>query len=84
MNETVPLLQHLEHIIADPHFWMLIGAYWLFSAFVGGMPAPEAGDSKTYRWAFQSLNILASNVSRAFSDKIPGLKEAKDETPKGN
>lgn len=73
MTETAPLFEHLRYIISDPHFWLLAFAYWVFSAFVGGMPAPESGDSKAYRWAFQSLNILASNVTRAFSSKIPGL-----------
>jgi hypothetical protein len=52
-------------------------AYWLFSAFVGGMPAPTEESSTAYKWAFQSLNILASNLTRAFTDKIPGLRNNK-------
>jgi len=40
-------------------------AYYIFSAVVGGMPAPTAQSSTTYQWAFATFNILASNIARA-------------------
>jgi len=42
----------------------LVG-YYIFSAVVGGMPAPTAQSSTTYQWAFATFNILASNIARA-------------------
>lgn len=73
MNETLPVLQRLQQIVADPHFWLLAFSYWIFSAAVGALEAPDATSGKLYRWAFKFLNILASNITRAFSSRIPGL-----------
>ena len=67
-------MEGLTNIIGDPYFWGLISAYWVFSAAVGALPAPEEGSSKFYRWFFSFANTLAANVTRAFSSKIPGLK----------
>jgi len=40
-------------------------AYYVACSAIGAMPAPEAGDSKFYRWLFVFLNGLAANVTRA-------------------
>ncbi len=47
--------------------------YWLFSAFVGGMPEPSASSSAGYRWLHNSLHILAGNLSTAVSAHYPAL-----------
>ena len=44
--------------------------YILFSALVGGMPAPTVSSGVGYVWAFRSLNILASNIKRAGSTAV--------------
>ena len=49
---------------------VVLVAYYIFGALVGGMPAPTATSSTTYKWAFGSLNILASNISRAKSTTL--------------
>lgn len=48
-----------------------IASYWLFSALIGGMPEPSTTSSMAYRWAFQSLHLLAGNVSTAFTSRFP-------------
>ena len=47
-----------------------LAAYYIFSAVVGGMPAPTATDGKGYQWMFATLNILASNIARAKNTTI--------------
>lgn len=50
-----------------------IVSYWLFSAIVGGMPAPTETSSPGYRWLHDSLHILAGNISAAVATKYPNL-----------
>lgn len=50
-----------------------IAAYWIFSAVVGGMPAPTESDSKTYTWLHDSLHILAGNLTAAIAQRYPQL-----------
>lgn len=50
-----------------------IAIYWLFSAIVGGMPAPTATSSAGYVWLHNSLHILAGNLSAAVAAKYPQL-----------
>lgn len=52
-----------------------ITAYWLFSAFVGGMPLPDATSSALYRWIHDSLHILAGNLNAAVAAKYPQLPQ---------
>jgi hypothetical protein len=47
----------------------LVG-YMVFSNFVGSMPSPQANSSPFYRWAFAFLNAMASNLTRAISQKV--------------
>jgi len=51
-----------------------IGAYWLFSALVGGMPPPSASSSASYLWAYNSLHILAGNLNAAIAAKYPQIE----------
>lgn len=50
-----------------------IAAYWLFSALVGGMPAPSPQSSSGYQWLYSSLHILAGNLTAAVASKYPNL-----------
>lgn len=50
-----------------------IAAYWLFSAFVGGMPPITATSSPGYQWLFNGLHILAGNVTAAVQTKFPEI-----------
>ena len=49
----------------------ILGAYWLFSAIVSGMPDPAAGSSTAYVWIYRSLHTLAGNLSNAVAAKVP-------------
>lgn len=49
-----------------------IAAYWCFSALVGGMPPPTASTG-AYVWAYNSLHILAGNLTAAVAAKYPTL-----------
>ena len=44
-----------------------IAAYWVFSAVIGGMPAPDTNSGRGYLWAYNSLHLLAGNVKEAFA-----------------
>jgi hypothetical protein len=50
-----------------------IAAYWAFSAFTGGMPLPKETSSDAYTWLYNSLHILAGNISTAVAAKYPQL-----------
>lgn len=50
-----------------------LGAYWVFSALVGGMPAPTATSSAGYQWLHNSLHILAGNITAAIATKYPQI-----------
>ena len=41
-----------------------VGSLWLFSAFVGGMPEPDAASGKAYRWLYSSLHLFAANLDK--------------------
>lgn len=45
---------------------LAFAAYWLFSAFVSGMPEPTPVSSLAYHWLFTSLNTLAANLYDVF------------------
>lgn len=47
----------------------LIG-YFIFSAFVSGMPEPSASSGTGYRWAFHSLHLLAGDLSQMIGSRI--------------
>ena len=40
-----------------------LGAYFVFSAVVSGMPAPAADSGTGYKWAYHSLHVLAGDLS---------------------
>lgn len=51
--------------------WLWFGAYYVFSAIVSGMPSPEDGDGKKYRWAFNTLHALAGSIGRVVARQLP-------------
>ena len=63
----------LETVLAGHPAIDAIAAYWIYSAVVGGMPAPDANSSKFYIWIHNSLHILAGNLSAAVAAKYPNL-----------
>lgn len=52
---------------------LAIAGYWIFSAIVGGMPAPDSTSGKGYLWAYNALHILAGNLTSAVSARYPNL-----------
>lgn len=53
---------HFAHQYPFAMMGLTLGAYWIFNAFVGGMPPPEANSGIAYRWAYKSFGLLAANV----------------------
>ena len=49
-----------------------IGAFWVFSAFVGGMPDQDESSSLTYKWLYRSLHILSGDLKNAVASRFPG------------
>ena len=68
-------------VMAHPTAFSLAG-YYIFGALVGGMPAPTATSGTAYRWVFGSLNILASNISRASNTAVEGSPNWQDAVKK--
>jgi len=68
-------MQDLIQAMTNPHVWIVVCAYWLFSAFVGALEAPDQNSSKLYRFVFRFLHLLAGNVNRAAMQfKVPGVE----------
>jgi hypothetical protein len=63
----VIVLQFLFHHVLVVGF----AAYWLFSAFVSGMPEPSPASSFAYHWLFASLNALAANIADVIRVRFP-------------
>jgi len=62
--------QIIAFIQAHPTTFSLIGFY-VGSAFIGSLPAPEVGSTQFYRFMFSFLNTLGANLTRAYSPKLP-------------
>jgi hypothetical protein len=60
----------MEFISAHQVTASLVG-YYVLSAAIGSMPMPDSTSGKGYRWAFQFLNTLSANISRAWASKLP-------------
>lgn len=60
-------------IIAAHPAVFAVAAYWVFSSLVGGMPVPTPASGPGYVWAYNSLHLLAGNVTAAISSKYPQL-----------
>jgi hypothetical protein len=63
------------NFIQHHFFWSGVVAFWIFSAFIDGMPPVCATDGKGYRWLYSSLHSLAGNIFTAFAGKVPGVKQ---------
>jgi hypothetical protein len=60
-------------------------AYYIASAFIGALPAPQATSGMFYNWFYKFLNTLGGNLSRAFATRVegspnwaPAVQKAKD------
>jgi hypothetical protein len=71
--------QSLIELLNNPLLYVVLGAYWLFSAAVGAMDTPAMTDPEWKRYAFRFLHRLAGNLNRAaVAFKVPGAKENGD------
>lgn len=52
------------------HPFALLAAWWIYSAAIGALPAPNANSSAFYQWAFKFTNTIAANIARAYSTKV--------------
>ena len=52
------------HFLQAHAYWSGIGTLWVFSAFIGGMPAPDSTSSKGYLWLYGSLHLLGANLDK--------------------
>ena len=52
-----------------------LAAWYLFSAFVSGMPDPTAANGPAYHWLFRSLHLLAGNILRSGVLRGAGVQE---------
>lgn len=71
---------HELYAVAAAHpVYLGIAVYWVYSAAVSALPAPDSADGKGYNWLYKFLHTIAGNISAAFGSKIPGI-----EPPKSN
>lgn len=67
--------QSLVDLLANPVVLKVIFAFWIYSAFVGALPTPEAGSYKIYQFFFRFAHLLSGNLNRAaIVFKIPGVE----------
>jgi hypothetical protein len=53
--------------------WAIIGTFvtqYVWSAFIGALPAPTSTSSTMYNFWFKFLNLLAANIARASSTHV--------------
>lgn len=65
----------MVNLITDPHFWLLVGLYWIFNAAVGALEPPTEPPTPAnarYRFIYKFLHTMAGNMTTAFGNKIPG------------
>jgi len=81
MNGIIAFLQ------AHPTSSTLV-AYYIASAFIGALPAPQANSGMPYQFMYKFFNTLGGNLTRAFASKVesspnftPQMQQAKDATP---
>ena len=48
-----------------------VGAFYVWSAFIGSLPAPQPNSGQLYKFLFSFLNTLGANISRAYSSRLP-------------
>jgi hypothetical protein len=65
-------------------------AFYIWSAAIGSLPAPDIHSGKFYQFIFSFLNTLGANLSRAFSPRLPiamaqaqGVSVAQDRDARG-
>ncbi|MGH8863084.1 MAG: hypothetical protein ACREVZ_00305 [Burkholderiales bacterium] len=63
-------------IQAYPTISALVG-YYVLSAAIGSLPAPQPTAGLFYQWFFKFSNTLAGNLTRAFSSKLPVVNNTK-------
>lgn len=63
----------------------ILVAYYVLSAAIGSLPAPQANSGMFYVWFFKFSNTLGGNLTRAFASKIesspnfiPAAQKAQD------
>lgn len=73
------MLQDLINLLTNPLVLKVLIGYWVFSAFVGALPAPEQIPQKSfwfvffYKITFGFLHGLSGNLNRAaLAFKVPG------------
>lgn len=60
----------MNHLLHSPY--APLAAYILFSCIVDGMPRPTEKSSVGYIWAYNTLDMLASNVVSALKRVMGG------------
>lgn len=50
-----------------------ISIYYVFSAGVSSMPAPDSTSGNGYVWLFKFLHMIAGDISAAFASKLPQI-----------
>lgn len=48
----------------------ILVAYYIASAAIGSLPAPQADSHMFYNWFFKFSNTLGGNLTRAFGSRI--------------
>ena len=47
-------------------------AYYVISAAIGALPAPQTDSSRVYLFFYKFFNTLGGNLTRAFATKVEG------------
>jgi hypothetical protein len=55
-------MEAIKQLLHNP--MAVLAAYYVASAAISGMPQPDQGSSKGYRWFYTTLHLLAANFSQ--------------------
>lgn len=58
----------LVSLLSDPRVWIALGAYYVYSAMVDALPAPNG--SKGYLFLYKFCHALAGNLKRAATARV--------------
>jgi hypothetical protein len=75
MNSIIAFISQHPYIVGGAITFL---SNYVWSAFIGALPAPTKDSSGPYRFFFTFLNLLAANIARARSTTIESSPNWKD------
>ena len=69
----------LNFIQSHESWGVIVAAYWIYSAAISNLPAPDATSGKGYTFFYGFLHTLAGNLTTAFQAKLAASNTNKEQ-----